>query len=83
MSKLAISSLARPSGLLNRGFILFIRCYQVLVSPVLGAHCRFTPTCSNYAIAALAKYPFFKACGLICWRLLKCHPFHPGGYNPV
>ncbi|MCX5901252.1 MAG: membrane protein insertion efficiency factor YidD [Proteobacteria bacterium] len=83
MNNPILSSDREPRNWINRASIFLIRCYQVLVSPVLGSHCRFTPTCSNYAIAALAKYPFLKACGLICWRLLKCHPFHPGGYNPV
>lgn len=83
MKKYNVRSMTQPARLPSRAFIFLIRCYQLFVSPVLGSHCRFTPTCSNYAIDALSKYPFFKACGLICWRLLKCHPFHPGGYNPA
>ncbi|MBN2108391.1 MAG: membrane protein insertion efficiency factor YidD [Deltaproteobacteria bacterium] len=83
MNKQLLCSVSEPDSRINRLSIFLIRCYQVLVSPVLGSHCRFIPTCSNYAIEAFAKYPFFKACRLTCCRLLKCHPLHPGGYDPV
>lgn len=62
---------------------LVIRGYQQLLSPLLGHHCRFTPSCSSYAIEAFQKKPFFKAFYLTLRRLLKCHPFHAGGYDPV
>ena len=67
-------------------FVLgLIRFYQKIISPYLlpGAHCRFTPTCSEYGYQAFSKYPFFKALYLTVKRLLRCHPFHKGGYDPL
>jgi len=63
--------------------IAAVRGYQVCISPLLGQHCRFTPTCSSYAIYALQKYSLLKALYLTVRRLLKCHPFHPGGFDPA
>jgi len=60
-----------------------IRLYQLTLSPYLGGQCRFHPTCSNYAMEALARYGFWRGLGLNFVRLAKCHPFHPGGYDPV
>jgi putative membrane protein insertion efficiency factor len=60
-----------------------IRGYQVLVSPLLGPHCRFYPTCSQYAAEAISRHGIFKGALLSAKRLLKCHPFHPGGVDPV
>jgi hypothetical protein len=64
-------------------FISFIKAYQRLISPALGAHCRFHPTCSNYALVAFQKKPFLPALVLIITRILKCNPLHGGGYDPV
>ena len=63
--------------------ILILRVYQKLVSPLLGCRCRFYPTCSEYVSGCLEKYGLMKGLrrGLI--RICKCHPFHPGGYDPV
>lgn len=65
--------------------ILGIRFYQKVISKYLipGAHCRFTPTCSEYARQAYEKYGFFKGTYLAVSRILKCHPFHKGGYDPL
>jgi putative membrane protein insertion efficiency factor len=63
--------------------ILLIRGYQVIVSPVLGPACRFYPTCSDYAVQALTRYGVIKGIYLAAKRLLRCHPFHPGGVDPV
>ncbi len=63
--------------------IVMIRAYQLLISPLLGPHCRFHPSCSRYAAEALEKYGFFKGSRLAIGRLLRCHPFTPGGYDPV
>ncbi|MCX5903260.1 MAG: membrane protein insertion efficiency factor YidD [Proteobacteria bacterium] len=63
--------------------ISILRLYKRLISPVLGSHCRFTPSCSAYAIQAFEKYGLLKATRLVFCRLLKCHPFHPGGYDPI
>ncbi len=64
-------------------FMVIIRLYQYLISPVLGAHCRFSPSCSEYAHQALARYGLIKGTRLAVGRVLKCHPFHPGGIDPV
>lgn len=60
-----------------------IRGYQRLIAPFLPPACRFHPTCSEYACQALERLPLHKAVGRILARLLKCHPFHEGGYDPV
>ncbi|MDD2237652.1 MAG: membrane protein insertion efficiency factor YidD [Kiritimatiellae bacterium] len=60
-----------------------IRLYQWAVSPLLGHCCRFYPSCSNYAMEALEQHGFFKGVALSVVRICKCHPLHPGGYDPV
>lgn len=60
-----------------------IKIYQKIVSPFLVNTCRFYPTCSRYSIQSLEKHGLFKGLVFTCARLLKCHPFHPGGYDPV
>ncbi|HKF56823.1 MAG TPA: membrane protein insertion efficiency factor YidD [Blastocatellia bacterium] len=64
-------------------FVVLIRGYQVIVSPILPPACRFSPTCSQYAIEAIAKYGVTRGFVMGVRRLLKCHPFHHGGYDPV
>lgn len=64
-------------------FILLIRGYQRFISPLLGPHCRFTPTCSHYAIIALKRFGLIKGSWLTLKRVLKCHPLHEGGDDPV
>jgi putative membrane protein insertion efficiency factor len=63
--------------------IFFIRGYRLLISPLLPPSCRFTPTCSEYAIQAIEKYGALRGFYLATRRLLRCHPFHAGGYDPV
>jgi len=63
--------------------LLLIRAYQVLVSPLTPQTCRFTPTCSEYAREALVRHGCAKGCWLSIKRIMKCHPFNPGGYDPV
>ena len=63
--------------------ILLIRFYQIAISPYLGANCRFYPTCSSYAIESLRKYGAIRGSFLTIKRLLRCHPFCKGGYDPV
>jgi len=63
--------------------IFFITLYQKLFSSWAPPTCRFTPTCSQYAKEALKKYGIFQGFFLALKRLLKCHPFHVGGYDPV
>ncbi|MBW1721421.1 MAG: membrane protein insertion efficiency factor YidD [Deltaproteobacteria bacterium] len=61
----------------------FIWIYQKWISPFFLPSCRFYPSCSTYARQAFEKYGLFKGFGLSLLRLLKCHPFHPGGYDPL
>lgn len=63
--------------------IFLIRIYRMAISPFLGANCRFTPTCSAYAIEALEKKGAIKGLWLTLKRICKCHPFHPGGHDPL
>ena len=60
-----------------------LRLYRRLISPLLPAACRFYPSCSCYAIEAFEKYGVGRGALLTLRRLAKCHPFHPGGYDPV
>ncbi|PYP84213.1 MAG: membrane protein insertion efficiency factor YidD [Blastocatellia bacterium AA13] len=63
--------------------ILLIRCYRTAISPLLPPACRFTPSCSEYAMESIQKYGAARGAYLAVRRLLRCHPFHPGGYDPV
>ncbi len=60
-----------------------IRGYRLMISPLYGPTCRFEPSCSQYASDAIGKYGTLQGLGLVVLRLLKCHPFHPGGEDPV
>lgn len=62
--------------------VLLVRCYQLLISPWLGPNCRFTPTCSTYCIESVKKYGAVRGCWRGLRRILRCHPFHPGGEDP-
>jgi putative membrane protein insertion efficiency factor len=62
--------------------LLFIRLYRLLLSPILGRFCRFTPTCSQYGEACFMRLGFFRALALTTWRILRCQPFCRGGYDP-
>ncbi|MES1219748.1 MAG: membrane protein insertion efficiency factor YidD [Bacteroidota bacterium] len=64
-------------------FILLIKLYQVIISPLLGPKCRYTPTCSQYGIEALKKYGIFKGSWLTIKRIARCHPWGGHGYDPV
>ncbi|HST21530.1 MAG TPA: membrane protein insertion efficiency factor YidD [Blastocatellia bacterium] len=63
--------------------IALIRFYQLAVSPMLPPSCRFTPTCSAYTMEAIKKYGALRGSYMGMRRLLRCHPFRPGGYDPV
>ena len=63
--------------------LLLIRFYQRCISPLFPAKCRFYPTCSAYAFTAIERFGFFRGGWLALRRILKCHPFHPGGVDPV
>ena len=60
-----------------------IRAYQLCLSPMLGPRCRFYPSCSCYAHTAIERYGIVQGCWLAVRRLLRCHPFREGGYDPV
>jgi putative membrane protein insertion efficiency factor len=60
-----------------------ITAYQRLISPLTGAHCRYYPTCSEYAREALERFGPARGGWLALRRILRCHPFHPGGFDPV
>lgn len=64
-------------------FLILIRLYQLLLSPMLGASCRYTPTCSQYAIQAIRKYGPFKGGWLAAKRIASCHPWGGHGHDPV
>lgn len=69
--------------ILGLPFIALIKLYQWIISPVIGPKCRFTPTCSQYAIEALKKHGVFKGLWLTIRRLSRCHPWGGHGYDPV
>ena len=72
-----------PSRTAINAAIAAIRFYQRFLSPFTGTSCRFYPSCSDYSIQALQKYGFPRGCFKTVVRLFKCHPYHPGGYDPV
>ena len=63
--------------------VLLIRLYQWTVSPLLGPTCRFHPSCSQYALEAVLRFGVLRGIGLALARLGRCHPWHPGGFDPV
>lgn len=71
------------SGLIAHFFLLLIKIYQGLLSPMLPASCRFTPTCSQYGIEAIKKHGPFKGLWLTLKRISKCHPWGSHGHDPV
>jgi putative membrane protein insertion efficiency factor len=64
-------------------FILFIKGYQKIISPMLPPSCRFYPSCSEYGIEAITKYGVFKGGFMTVWRVVRCNPLSKGGYDPV
>jgi len=72
-----------PRHILQTLFIALIRAYQILISPILPRCCRFYPTCSEYTLTAIRQYGAARGIFLGIRRLIRCHPFRPGGYDPV
>ena len=70
-------------SVLSRALLGSIRIYQLTLSPIIGGACRFEPTCSRYADEAIRKYGAFRGTRLAVGRLLRCHPLHHGGFDPV
>lgn len=71
------------SGALAQLLIWLVYAYRLTLGPVLGGSCRFEPSCSSYAIEALERHGPLRGCQLAARRILRCHPFHASGYDPV
>lgn len=69
--------------MLSQLFIKLIKGYQKYISPMMAPHCRFTPTCSQYALESFQRHGVVRGLILSTKRILKCHPFHAGGVDPV
>ncbi len=69
--------------MIRAGFLFLVRGYRAAVSPMLPRSCRFEPSCAAYAEEALHRHSVVRALWLTARRLLRCHPFHAGGYDPV
>ena len=69
--------------MIQKLILTFIIFYQRFVSPLTAPACRFYPSCSEYALQAIKRYGLWRGLWLFLRRILKCHPFHPGGYDPV
>ncbi|MHB1240055.1 MAG: membrane protein insertion efficiency factor YidD [Gammaproteobacteria bacterium] len=68
---------------MQRLLIALLRAYRYALSPYIGMHCRFTPTCSEYAMDAIQRHGVGTGCTIAARRLLRCHPWHAGGFDPV
>ena len=70
-------------SLLVQPLLWLIRVYQLAISPMLGNRCRFYPSCSEYSMEALRRHGLFRGLWLTVRRVGRCHPWHPGGFDPV
>jgi hypothetical protein len=68
---------------MKRLLLYLIRAYQYALRPLMGANCRFYPSCSDYAREAIERHGALKGIWLALGRVLRCHPYHPGGFDPV
>lgn len=68
---------------MKKGLLLVIQGYRRFISPLLPPTCRFQPTCSQYAMTAIERFGPVKGTRLALFRIARCHPLHPGGYDPV
>ncbi|WP_218814108.1 membrane protein insertion efficiency factor YidD [Rickettsiella endosymbiont of Dermanyssus gallinae] len=75
--------MVKVNDLLQKSLIFLLQVYRYLISPLLGHSCRFYPSCSNYAQLAIQQYGSYVGLRMTIKRLLCCHPWHPGGYDPV
>jgi hypothetical protein len=76
-------ALEKAGSTMQKLIIGLIRAYQYLLSPFLGSHCRYYPSCSSYAVTAIQDHGILKGLSLALRRLGRCHPWHEGGYDPV
>ena len=76
-------SIRRPVSVLAKGLIFGVRFYQAVLSPLLGGHCRYHPSCSEYALEALEIHGALRGSWLTLRRVLRCHPLAGAGYDPV
>lgn len=83
MKQILRGMVSLPVRLLKLIMLLLIKVYQWFISPYIGPHCRYYPTCSAYAVQAIEKYGPFKGGWMALKRILRCHPGHKGGYDPV
>jgi uncharacterized protein len=74
---------AAPGGAVARALLLLIEVYRVTLGPLIGGFCRFVPSCSVYAEEAIRRHGALRGSRLASARLLRCHPFHRGGFDPV
>lgn len=82
ITKASINELSGDS-ILRYAFVSLLKLYKAFISPLLPPSCRFVPTCSDYAREAIEQYGAVRGLWMGARRLLRCHPFHPGGYDPV
>jgi uncharacterized protein len=75
--------MVKVSSFLQKSLIFFLQVYRYFISPLIGHHCRFYPSCSKYAQIAIRYFGVCKGSYLTVRRLLRCHPLHAGGYDPV
>jgi len=87
MSQILAPQAMPAPGQIGRSFTsifrLLFRLYRVLISPLFGQTCRFEPSCSHFAEESFLRHGPIRGLRLTMARLLRCHPFHPGGYDPV
>jgi len=83
MFELPWTALAKDGGIMRRIMIFLIRLYQIILSPFVGQHCRFYPSCSAYSIEAVEKHGVLRGMWLSIKRISRCHPWHEGGIDPV
>jgi putative membrane protein insertion efficiency factor len=68
---------------MHKLLVVLVRGYQLAISPLIGMHCRFSPSCSSYAIEAIERHGALRGGWLALRRIARCHPFAPGGFDPV
>jgi putative membrane protein insertion efficiency factor len=83
MFELTWTTLAKDGGKMRLVMIALIKLYQTILSPFVGQHCRFYPSCSSYALEALEKHGTVRGLWLSIKRVSRCHPWHEGGVDPV